>query len=521
MANPTFVPIGFPNGAAPEDTLDQRVGLHLLDALDSLDAVYKAAGFFAEVASEATIGEFTLSRCLEAVRSEAGALFLTVGDRLLLSVERNGAGGILRADEVLAAGSDRCRFYNGPESLTLLTEGCAPRNILVCPIKAGSILLGLLVALAPETTPFITGDVKLVGAVASQAAIALGRARFHREAEIERHKLRLLVDTHPDGIVVLEPDGRTTLCNVIARDLIGSDDVLPELLAVDPTCTLADLSRSPSEREVALRGRERDLVVAIKSRVIRSPDDAVANIVLTLRDVTRLRREERLNRNFVSLISHKLRTPLAALTCALEMLEMGDESDRAMCIAEMTARTHDLGSVVDRLFDFTDLMERNWSTSGSSDLRDLRGELEAYFTTRATGRGGQLVFELDDDATRVAISESRLRVALVNLIDNAIKFTTDVEPWVRIGSRRVGDAVVIEVEDRGPGIPKADQADTLNAFHQVDADFTGNIPGAGIGLAMVREIARRLDGNLELREAEPHGCIFSLTLPRAAARAEA
>lgn len=520
MPNPAFVPIGFPNGAGPEDTLDQRVGLHLLDALDSLDAVYKAAGFFAEVASESTIGEFTLSRCLEAVRSEVGALFLTVGGRLLLSVQRNGAGNLLRTDELLAAGADRTAFRNGPDALALLTEGATPRNILVCPIKAGSVLLGLLVALAPAETPFITGDVKLVGAVASQAAIALGRARFHREAEIERHKLRLLVDTHPDGIVVLEPDGRTTLCNVIARDLIGSDDVLPELLAVDPTCTLADLSRNPSEREVALTGRERELIVAIKSRVIRSPDDALANIVLTIRDITRLRREERLNRNFVSLISHKLRTPLAALTCALEMLEMGDDSDRAMCIAEMTARTHDLGGVVDRLFDFTDLMGRNWSTSGSSDLGDLRGDLVDFFATRTTGRGGQLVFDLQADATRVAISASRLRVALVNLIDNAIKFATEVEPWVRVSSRGVGDAVVIEVEDNGPGIAKADQADTLNAFHQVDADFTGNVPGAGIGLAMVREIARRLEGSLELRDAEPHGCIFALTLPRAAVRAE-
>ncbi len=517
MPESTFVPIGFPNGSAPDDTVDERVGLHLLDALESLDAVYKAADFFAEIASEATIGEFALTRCLESVRTGVGALYTVAGDRLVVSVDHGGAGAHLRAEGLAAARVvARAAFYNGPDAIPLLAPTVTRWNVLVCPIQAGHTLLGMIVALAPEATPFITADVKLASTVASQAAIALGRSRLHHEAEVERHKLRLLVDGHPDGIVVLDADGNTRLCNRLARDLIGADDVLATLQLVDPTCTIDNLSVESSERELSLAQGEETRILGVESRVIRTGEEALASIVLTIRDLTRMRREERLKRNFVSLISHKLRTPLAALTCALELLETSDENDRPMFVAEMTQRTSDLGAVVDRLFDFTQLMEGSWSCAGSSDPRALREDLETYFAGRQAGRGGTLVLDLQEDAGEVPLPAARLRIALVNLIDNAIKFCLDVQPFVKVSSRRVDDAIVIEVEDHGPGIPRSEQAATLNAFHQVDRDFTGNVPGAGIGLAMVREIVHRVGGKLDLRDAEPHGCVFTLSFPLSA-----
>jgi signal transduction histidine kinase len=73
---------------------------------------------------------------------------------------------------------------------------------------------------------------------------------------------------------------------------------------------------------------------------------------------------------------------------------------------------------------------------------------------------------------------------------------------------------VIAVEDRGPGIPAADRAQLFETGHQIDAEFTGNVAGVGIGLTMVREITTRLGGRLELRDAVPHGCGFEMTFPR-------
>jgi signal transduction histidine kinase len=84
---------------------------------------------------------------------------------------------------------------------------------------------------------------------------------------------------------------------------------------------------------------------------------------------------------------------------------------------------------------------------------------------------------------------------------------------VRIASRRRGAVLEIDVQDRGPGIPASEHAAALGAFHQVDAEFTGATSGAGIGIAIVREVVGRIGGSLQLRDAQPHGCVFTLVLP--------
>jgi two-component system phosphate regulon sensor histidine kinase PhoR len=352
--------------------------------------------------------------------------------------------------------------------------------------------------------------------VCSQAAIALSRAQRHREADSERQKLLLLMQRHHDGIAVLDGRGRTTLCNPIARELLGSADVLAALQAADATLTLTALAAQPVVRELTITAGEQRRVRAVETRELRDPNGDAGDVVVTLRDLTRQRRDEQLNRSFVALLTHKLRTPLTALSCAVEMLEATPVAEHPPLFAEMNHRVHDLGTLLDRLADLTDLLESQGRQRGRADLDALRRDLEAQLRARTGDGAGTLVWDVAPDARELPMPANRLRIALTNLLDNAIKFSGSHEPWVRIGARRDGATVRIEVEDRGPGIPKAEQAAVLDAYHQLDAEFTGNVPGAGIGLAMVREVARRAGGALELRDARPHGCVFSLVLPLAA-----
>ena len=117
MTHPPFVPVGLPRESSPDDSTDQRVGLHLLEALDSLDAVYKSAAFFAEVASEASIGAYTLTRCLESVHSEAGALLLVQGDALVPHGELGEVLRWLQCDRLVAGElGQRALFHNGADA---------------------------------------------------------------------------------------------------------------------------------------------------------------------------------------------------------------------------------------------------------------------------------------------------------------------------------------------------------------------------------------------------------------------
>jgi signal transduction histidine kinase len=260
---------------------------------------------------------------------------------------------------------------------------------------------------------------------------------------------------------------------------------------------------------------EQQRVLGVEARELRDEQGVVGNVVVTCRDLTRQRRLERLNRNFVSLLSHKLRTPLTSLQCALQLLESAPAEEHPTLLAEMNLRMHDLGVLIDRLFDFTDLIDGDGHKRGRGNLERARAEVAAHLAWRPDAVRAQIVWEIAPDACDVPVPTNRLRAVLLNLIDNAIKFTGEERPWVRVAARRTPHSVCIDVEDRGPGIPKADQASVLEAFRQLDDDFTGNVPGAGLGIAMVREIARRAGGSLRLADAEPHGCIFTVELPQA------
>ncbi len=514
MDHKPILPSGLPRDAKADDGVDQRVAFHLLEALDALDAVYGSAAYFAEVAAEASIGDYALARCLEAVRCRCGAMYLTNDDELTLDAERNGAAALLRREQLLAAGvTARPALHNGADARALLQAAAPDHHVLTCPVHDGNRLLGIVVLLAPPQAPFSAPDAKLVATVVSQAAIALSRVQHHHAAEVERQKLRLVVQNHSDGIVVLDADGTTTLCNPIARDYCGTTDVLSVLHAHDAGCTIDALGDGPTERELTIVYGAVRRAVLVKSRDVRDGQGKLANVVLMLRDVTEKRREERLKRDSLSLISHKLRTPLTALVCALQMMTTAEPGEQAAFIEEMQRRAQDLGTLIDRLLGFTELLG-SWSKRGATDLRTLAGDLDAHFRA-ATHCAAPLAiaWDLQPDASLVPVPPSRLRVALINLIDNALKFSPQDRPWVRVASRRDGAAIAIEVEDRGPGIPAHERTNLFATFHQVETDFTGNVPGAGIGLAMVREITTRLGGTLDQRDAEPHGCVFTLTFP--------
>ncbi|MBK8974931.1 MAG: PAS domain-containing sensor histidine kinase [Planctomycetes bacterium] len=515
-----FSAIGLPRGATVGDTDYERVGLHLLETLDALTAVYESAEFFADIPGEAAITAYALGRCVAAANGLVGALLLD-GDRgLELHCSHNDGAALLDIDAVRQQDSTHAVFYNGEKAAPWLVDRDAGWNVLMAPIRAGSRGLGLVVVLR-QLLPFSTLDTNLVAAVCSQAAIALSSAIHYRDVELERARLRSLIDNHSQGIVVLDHEGATVLCNPEACQLCSYDAAaagpggfLAHLASRDPGMTMASLAGDSTERELEFDTGDDRHIVGIHANAIHGQDGAIATMILTLRDLTRIRREERLKRDFLSLISHKFRTPITALCCAIRLFTEVDEAERAELVEETTRRTDELTALVDRLLYFSELLDGSWSARGEGDLCRLRDELPDQLARRYPGRSFEIEWDLAADATALQVPAARLRAALDNLVDNAIKFGPPGCAWVRVSSRRTaGGEVQIEVEDRGPGIPAHEHEQIFRSFYQHDEDFTGSVEGAGIGLGIVQEIATRVGGSVCYRDARPHGAIFTLTLP--------
>jgi signal transduction histidine kinase len=224
---------------------------------------------------------------------------------------------------------------------------------------------------------------------------------------------------------------------------------------------------------------------------------------------------------FVSAVTHELRTPLTTLRLYLDMLSSGmvrDEEKRADYLRTLHGEAERLHRLVVNVLDFSRLENnRPRVTLTPVAISDLLEGLRTTWDVHCKGSGKSLVIEntLPFGATLLADGEL-LQQVLGNLIDNACKYTreaSDNRLWVR--ARSEGADVVLEVEDRGPGVPRAERRGIFHAFRRGAAsDVIAG--GVGLGLALAQRWSRLLGASLSLETPAPGGACFRVRFPRAA-----
>jgi signal transduction histidine kinase len=236
-----------------------------------------------------------------------------------------------------------------------------------------------------------------------------------------------------------------------------------------------------------------------------------------------IRREadvSRLQTDFVAAVSHEFRSPLTTLRQMTEMLHGGrvlDESRRQQYYGVLVSETARLQRLVETLLNFGG-MESGASPYRLADL-DVAAVVDAAVAdVRSQMGAGRTRIELDGRSAapvRVHGDPDALRLALRNLLDNAVKYSPETST-VRVSWRAHDQAVAIEVADQGRGIEPDEQTRIFRKFVRGRAAAESRVPGTGIGLAMVRGIASAHGGDIRLRSRPGHGSVFTLVVPRAA-----
>jgi PAS domain S-box-containing protein len=323
-----------------------------------------------------------------------------------------------------------------------------------------------------------------------------------------------------DAVVLLDDANRVRSWNTAAEQLFGlSAEAALEHPAPSLVPEFALLLERPAESQdlapVRIGGEERWLAVAVS--------EFEGGRVLTLRDATTEHLLERSRADFVTTASHELRTPLTAIYgSAQTLLGRGDALDadqRRRLLRMIEQESAHLAQIVDQLLA-TAQIDRGQLRLTASDC-DVAALCSSVLEAAEARKPEEVTLALiaPPAVEPLSCDEPRLKQVLVNLVENAIKYSPGgghIEVRIADSPRRLR----IDVRDEGLGIAPSEQARIFEKFYRLDAEMTRGVGGSGLGLYISREIVEQMGGTLSVHSTPGVGSTFTVTLPRSQTAAE-
>ncbi len=231
-----------------------------------------------------------------------------------------------------------------------------------------------------------------------------------------------------------------------------------------------------------------------------------------------LRREARLSAlqtDFISKVSHELKTPLTSILMFAEMIdeEPSDPSEQQLCLDGIRRETSRLGKRIERLLEWgrMEVGQRSFHRA-SIDPPTLVERAARVFQGSAQGRDIHIELEISEPLPPVEGDFEALLDAMLNLLDNAAKYGSAAGSIV-LGTRPTAKGVRFLVRDQGPGIPRREQRRIFQKFYRVDDRLSRAVQGTGLGLAIVEHVAQAHGGRVELFSEPGEGSTFSIVIP--------
>lgn len=513
-----------PTAGAPELKAQiDKLSTDLVEVYEALTMVYGSVAVLGGLFQLDEITGYLVDRSVDALLANGAALYLAQSDGSFTCVaQREGlAQNIDERGPRVLLDKKRALFHNG-EAATPVLRADAPRlNLVSSPLETGGKALGVLVVSRPSQEAFTTGDAKLIGALCGVTAVAIANFQYYRAVDHQRETLEGVMRESAEGIVVADARWNARFANAAARGFLGASpsesfDALARLegFALDhPSSAIRAGAADAREFLAESTDPRRPLVLRCKALDARFGTEAEPVRVLFLRDVTREHREAEAQRDFLSLASHKLRTPLTCILGMLPMAEAGDDALRTEALHDIGASAEHLRALVDGILQFVEFK------SGPRVEQDVRLDALAYeafaeVVARRPTKRPRLDLSAAADLPLVRGSRLQLRTLLLQVLDNAVRFDASDAPVVSAQVTRVdGDRVRIEIADHGEGMAPELVARLFQPFAQRDEDFTGQADGAGFGLMLAHQVVVAHGGTMQVDSTLHRGTKVVVELP--------
>jgi two-component system phosphate regulon sensor histidine kinase PhoR len=335
--------------------------------------------------------------------------------------------------------------------------------------------------------------------------------RMFSELGQQKEELRSIIDSLQEGLLVLDRQGKIIRSNESFRRITGNQAAEGKFYW--------EIMRNPQLPELLKRAgsEKRNFVeeMTLGNRIFMcsvTPLEGGEGVVFILHDITEIKDIEKIKKDFVTNVSHELRTPLATIKGYAETLREEADADPSKKYVEIIERNTDrLINIVNDLLLLSSLEEKPALELEDIHLNVFLENVTKIFDQRLKDKELSLVMDVNESLPTIKADLFKLEQLLINLLDNAVKYTDRGEITVSLDVQ--DKRVRIRVTDTGIGIPKDDIPRIFERFYVVDKSRSRKSGGTGLGLSIVKHIVLLHNGTVDIESAVSKGTTVTVTLP--------
>ena len=335
--------------------------------------------------------------------------------------------------------------------------------------------------------------------------------RMFTELSQQKEELNSVIHSLQEGLLVVNKQGRIIRANESFRRTVGNQPIEGKFYW--------EIMRNPQLSELLKKaGAEKGNFVeelTLGDRIFLcsvTPLEGGEGIVSIFHDITEIKNIEKIKKDFVTNVSHELRTPLTAIKGYAETLREEVDAEPSKKYVEIIERNTDrLINIVNDLLLLSSLEEKPALELEDVDLRDFLENVIKIFDQRLRDKGLSLVMDVRENLPRIKADLFKLEQMLVNLLDNAVKYTDHGK--ITVSADVEGKRVQIQVRDTGIGIPKDDIPRIFERFYVADKSRSRKSGGTGLGLSIVKHIVLLHNGTINIESTPGEGTKITVILP--------
>ena len=352
------------------------------------------------------------------------------------------------------------------------------------------------------------------------------QARSLRDIANEQSRIRTIINSMACGILVTDNEKNVVLSNPLGPKMLGIDsaslvgraihDVIPQDQLVDMIEQLfpgdhAEYTALEQELQI-----NENLWLRARAAPVRDADNAILGAVTVLQDVTHMKEMEQMKSEFVSMVSHELKAPLAAIQQQLTVLldgYVGDLNEKQTHFLDRARfRAQGLIDMIDELLDLSRIEAGVVSEQEPLDIAPVIRQVVDFIRPQAEARHQELVCRLGEPLPRISADPKNMDEIFMNLINNAIKYTPE-NGRIEVTAHTADEYIRVQVKDTGYGIPKDSIPKIFDKFFRVKSDKTRTITGTGLGLPIVQGIVEAHLGSIHVESELGRGTTVTIEFP--------